>query len=128
MKGSSTFHLMWGCTINNGKVTSPFLHHIWAYFNLSMLEHLLQSFIFTCREFSTCREQFFQLHSNRLSILSLFLLFYLNFFFFSLSSFIFSFSFLPSSDNHHSTKLQTANTTNPGRDRQTTRPRSASPD
>ena len=44
-------------------------------------------FIFTCREFSKCREQFFQLHSNKLSILSLFLLFYFNFFF-SLSSFL----------------------------------------
>jgi hypothetical protein len=52
-------------------------------------------FIFTCREFSTCGEPFFQLHSNTLSILSLFfikiifLLFYFNFF--SLSSFLASF-------------------------------------
>ena len=49
-------------------------------------------FIFTCKEFSTCGEQFFQLHSNSplyfifIFIKIIFLLFYLNFF--SLSSFL----------------------------------------
>ena len=76
-------------------------------------------FISTCRDFSNSLFIWRTILSSKLSILSLFLLFYFNFFF-SLSSFFFSSSFLHSSDplhhpkpsnNHHSTKLQITNPT-----------------
>ena len=63
------------------------------------ISNKLFTFIFTCREFSTCKDRLFQLNSNKFSIFSLFLFFYFNFF--SLSSYfflLFSSLFLPSSD------------------------------
>ena len=83
-------------------------------------------FIFTCREFSICGELFFQLHSIRLSILSLFLLKYYFYYFiltfFSLSSFLFSSSFL-----HFGDPLPATTTTPPSCKQQTQHPKSTTP-
>ena len=85
-------------------------------------------FIFTCGEFSTCGESFFQLHSSTtlyfifIFIKIIFLLFYLNFF--SLSSFLAPLLNPPTTPQphphpwlHHHAETKTQTTT-PNQDRQ----------